>query len=47
MELLPNFGIAIDFGKLFDAVNEELELLEDTDNPVKCNNEDGPYKLRA
>ena len=25
----------------------ELEHLEDPDNPVKCNNEDGPYKLRA
>ena len=28
MELLPDFGIAIDLGKLFNAVNEELELLE-------------------
>jgi hypothetical protein len=26
---------------------EELEHLQDPDNHVKCNNEDGPYKLRA
>mgnify|MGYP007101635661 CR=1 FL=1 len=29
------------------TILEELEQLEDPDNPVKCNNEDGPYKLRA
>ena len=29
------------------TILEELEQLEDPDNPLKCNNEDGPYKLRA